>query len=277
MELWTIGTFAAASRLSPKALRLYDELELLVPARTDPASGYRLYSPEQLERARLVAWLRRLGMPLARIRSVCDLEPDAAAKAVAAYWAEAEAEQGQRRELAHFLIEKLSGRTVAMFQVATREVGQRTLLCALRHVTVAEIGEFSTSMVLRLGDGSVPGVRGLEGAPFMVYHGEVDADSDGPVEWCRPVPAEAADELAARYPDLTIRQDPAHREAYVRLNNDQLARADGLRAFESLQAWFAEHGVTPSGPPRQTFFADPREVAADIPVSDVIGPLPPVA
>ena len=37
----TIGAFARASRLSPKALRLYDELGLLRPASVDPVSGYR--------------------------------------------------------------------------------------------------------------------------------------------------------------------------------------------------------------------------------------------
>ena len=64
----TSGDFARASRLSRKALRLYDELGLLSPLRVDPATGYRFYAPAQLEQARLVAWLRRLGMPLARIR-----------------------------------------------------------------------------------------------------------------------------------------------------------------------------------------------------------------
>jgi protein phosphatase len=39
----------------------------------DGESGYRSYDPAQLERARLIAWLRRLGMPLARIRRLCDL------------------------------------------------------------------------------------------------------------------------------------------------------------------------------------------------------------
>ena len=48
----------------PKALRLYDSLGLLTPAHVDEVSGYRFYRPDQLERARLVAWLRRLGMPL---------------------------------------------------------------------------------------------------------------------------------------------------------------------------------------------------------------------
>lgn len=55
MDLVTIGAFARLSRLSQKALRLYDELGLLPPAHVDPVSGYRFYAPEQLERARLVA------------------------------------------------------------------------------------------------------------------------------------------------------------------------------------------------------------------------------
>ena len=81
MGLLPIGAFARATRLSPKALRLYDELGLLPPAYVDPDSGYRFYDPAQLEQARLVAWLRRLGMPLARIRVVCELAPAQAAPA----------------------------------------------------------------------------------------------------------------------------------------------------------------------------------------------------
>ncbi|MEV1020506.1 MerR family transcriptional regulator [Streptomyces sp. NPDC050264] len=108
MGLLTIGAFARASRLSPKALRLYDELGLLPPARVDPATGYRMYAPEQLERARLVAWLRRLGMPLARIRQVCAMPPAAAAQEVRAFWARVEADTAARRDLAAFLVDHLS-------------------------------------------------------------------------------------------------------------------------------------------------------------------------
>jgi protein phosphatase len=106
----TIGAFARAARLSQKALRLYDELGLLRPARVDPVSGYRFYEPSQLERARLVAWLRRIGMPLARIRVVCELSPAAAAREVAAYWARVEADTATRRDLAAFLIDQLQGK-----------------------------------------------------------------------------------------------------------------------------------------------------------------------
>lgn len=113
-ELLTIGAFARASRLSPKALRLYDELGLLPPAHVDPFNGYRHYAPAQLERARLVAWLRRLGMPLARIREVCALAPPAAADAVTAYWAQVEADTAARRDLAAFLVDQLKRKDTAM-------------------------------------------------------------------------------------------------------------------------------------------------------------------
>jgi protein phosphatase len=114
VELLTIGAFARAARLSPKALRLYDELGLLPPAAVDGESGYRFYHPDQLAPARLIAWLRRLGMPLARIRRVVGLEPAAAAAEVSAYWAEIAAETSSRERLATFLVDFLAGRGSTM-------------------------------------------------------------------------------------------------------------------------------------------------------------------
>ena len=71
MQTWPVrrkyllaGEFAAAARLSPKALRLYAEQGLLLPASVDPATGYRFYAPDQLPRARLIGRLRRMGLPL---------------------------------------------------------------------------------------------------------------------------------------------------------------------------------------------------------------------
>ncbi|MFF0188467.1 MerR family transcriptional regulator [Streptomyces sp. NPDC005244] len=132
MGLLTIGTFAKASRLSPKALRLYDELGLLAPARVDPATGYRLYAPEQLDQARLVAWLRRLGMPLARIQRVCALEPSAAVPEIRRYWAEVEADTAARRDLASFLVDRLSRKDPAM--------SANTHSLAIRYAALSDTG-----------------------------------------------------------------------------------------------------------------------------------------
>ncbi|MEV5341016.1 MerR family transcriptional regulator [Streptomyces sp. NPDC052676] len=66
----SIGEMARDSGLSVSALRFYDNAGVLVPAWVDPVSGYRWYEPDQLEEARLLACLRRAGMPLADIRLV---------------------------------------------------------------------------------------------------------------------------------------------------------------------------------------------------------------
>lgn len=95
----TIGEFALAAGLTPKALRLYDELGLVPPAAVDPATGYRTYRPAQLEQARLVATLRRVGMPLARIGGISELPPTAAAADLAAWWRQVEQDTADRRAL----------------------------------------------------------------------------------------------------------------------------------------------------------------------------------
>ncbi|MEV4186876.1 MerR family transcriptional regulator [Streptosporangium canum] len=136
-ELLTIGAFARAARLSPKALRLYDELGLLLPAAVDGDSGYRFYDPEQLERARLIAWLRRLGMPLTRIRRVCDLPAETAAEEIAGYWEQFLAETAARGRLATFLVDYLMGRGSSVDDSAT--------MLGIRYVARSESGLVRTS------------------------------------------------------------------------------------------------------------------------------------
>ncbi|MFG2694046.1 MerR family transcriptional regulator [Kitasatospora sp. NPDC048407] len=66
----SIGELARASGLSVSALRFYDGAGIFVPAAVDPHSGYRWYADEQLPDARLLARLRRVGMPLAGLTRV---------------------------------------------------------------------------------------------------------------------------------------------------------------------------------------------------------------
>jgi DNA-binding transcriptional MerR regulator len=68
-ELLSIGRFARACRLSIKALRHYDELGLLRPARVD-ASGYRYYERSQARAAIAISLLRTLDVPLPAITEI---------------------------------------------------------------------------------------------------------------------------------------------------------------------------------------------------------------
>lgn len=69
-RLLGIGEVARASGLPVSALRFYDGAGVLRPAVVDPRTGYRRYSAGQVRVARLVARLRRVGMPLADVRAL---------------------------------------------------------------------------------------------------------------------------------------------------------------------------------------------------------------
>ena len=72
-DLLSIGTFSELTRLSIKALRLYNQLGILRPTHTDPQTGYRYYDPDQIPRARMIRNMRDMDMPLAEIRRVLDV------------------------------------------------------------------------------------------------------------------------------------------------------------------------------------------------------------
>jgi DNA-binding transcriptional MerR regulator len=73
-RLLSIGEFAAATQLTPKALRLYDEQRLLLPASIDATNGYRYYSRAQVQLGRLIRTLRDMDLPLEEIAAVVSAE-----------------------------------------------------------------------------------------------------------------------------------------------------------------------------------------------------------
>src|SRR5690606_6772383 len=103
MELMTIGEFAAVTWLSPKALRLYDAKQLLSPDTVDPHSGYRKYSPAQIETARLITLLRRIEMPLDDIAELLNAPPDERAARVERFRERAAQQHARRESLARFI------------------------------------------------------------------------------------------------------------------------------------------------------------------------------
>ncbi|GHB54504.1 MerR family transcriptional regulator [Streptomyces spinoverrucosus] len=279
-ELLTIGTFAARARLSAKALRLYDRLGLLAPAHVDEASGYRYYRAGQVERARLVALLRQLDMPLARIAEVVEA-PDGAAAAdrLDVYWADVEERLAGQRTLAEYLRGRLSGRSSEMygkFVVETVDVPEQVLISETRHVLAGELPAWIGASLGRLEEAAKE-CGGITAAPFVVYHSEVSMESDGPVEACVPVADEAAArawaEAAGRAHQARVRVEPARRLAYTRITKAQVAHPQILAAFEAVEQWVGGQGLTFDGPSREVYFADWDAAGPEDPVCDVAFPV----
>jgi effector-binding domain-containing protein len=62
-----IGELSRLARVSVKALRLYDRLGLLEPARTDPLSGYRYHTSAQVPRLNAILALKDLDFSLEQV------------------------------------------------------------------------------------------------------------------------------------------------------------------------------------------------------------------
>ncbi|KUL50249.1 MerR family transcriptional regulator [Streptomyces sp. A1499] len=279
-ELLPIGAFAARARLSPKALRLYDRLGLLAPAHVDEVSGYRYYRVDQVERARTVALLRRLDMPLAGIAEVVRLDGERAARRLDAYWAGAEERFAEQRTLARYLRGRLSGRNTelyATFEVKTVDVPETYVLSETRHVSAGELPAWIGGSAERLERAAVERCGGMAAPHFVVYHAEVTEESDGPAESCVPVvDAEAARVWAAEQGRATaarVRAEPAHRLAYTRITKAQVAYPQIIAAFDAVEAWAAEQGLSLSGPCREVYFADWDAAGPDDAVCDVAFPV----
>ncbi|APE34506.1 hypothetical protein BOX37_11675 [Nocardia mangyaensis] len=69
-ELITIGEFARSCGLSASALRFYADAGVLVPAVVDESTGYRYYTHDQTDTARLIRHLRAVDMPLPAVAAV---------------------------------------------------------------------------------------------------------------------------------------------------------------------------------------------------------------
>ena len=281
MEEVSIGEFARRSRLSVKALRLYDKRRVLVPARVDEASGYRYYDVAQLEDARLVAMLRQLDLSLGAIRKLVACDPVDAANQIAAHWRKVESEHDARRELADYLVNRLSGKKSVVYEVAMRELPERSVLCLKRNVDEKGAWALGKEFIAIMRERPLPRMEGREGAAFSIFWGEVSADSDGPVEWCKPIPQAEARTLAEHYPELTLRTDPAHREAFVALGPAGGTPVQWQLASESLSNWAAESGIDDEslwlrfedlGGPRITYLVTPPVTETSVPDCDFAVP-----
>ena len=247
----SIGTFARRSRLSPKALRLYDRLGVLAPAAVDDHNGYRLYRESQLEVARLVVSLRRLDMPLSRVADVVAAPPDQRAELIEAYWAEVESRVAEQRHLKSHLVGRLTGKegSYAMFEIKERDVPEQQVLTEQRHITVEGLSDWIGDSLGRLY-GKAAELDLTAGSSFVIYHGEVNEDSDGPVEVCVPVVGKADLNGQAH------RVEPAHREAYTTITVAQVAFPQILSAYEAVEKWITDHGREMTGSPREVYFDD---------------------
>jgi hypothetical protein len=155
-----------------------------------------------------------------------------------------------------------------MFEVEARSVSEVRVMSIQRKVLVDSLPEFIQHATHSLMDQIQRHGGSVTGALFVVYHGEVNKDSDGPVEVCVPFTGTVEPTGEAQ-----IRNEPAHEELFTRITKAQIEFPMILDAYEAVSQRIKEIGREPAGSPREVYFADWDAVGPADPACDIAWPV----
>jgi DNA-binding transcriptional MerR regulator len=248
----TIGEFGRRSGLSAKALRLYDVSGLLPPAEVDPVSGYRRYTPGQLDRARRISMLRQLDMPLAVIAEMLAGSDEDAVVRLNRWWAAQEAAMQARRGTLGWLRAQLAHRADPEIRYPVRRrAAPATKIASIR----SEVDQRGLVDATRTGEWTIREHLAGAGARFtaehwVIFHGQVTPDSEAPIEVCVPFtgPAEPAGSIA-------IRMEPAQVQAYATVTRDDCFYPRIMQAYDAVWGHVAARSLVTSAPVREVYLA----------------------
>lgn len=230
----SVGPFAQAAQLSRKALRLYDQLGILVPDYVDPESGYRYYSMTQFEKARFIRVLREMEMPLADIRRVlAATTSDEAIQLVIDCQRTFETKANQVRRASHKVIAYLRQENDTMsINVSAKTIPVRQAVSIKKNITVPAFHQFIPKALTQLRTYAKGAGANISGDPFCFYYGPVNESDDGPVEICLPIEG-----VVVPSGDILVREIPGHRGAIGTASSEQSSYPAILEVWDAVVSW----------------------------------------
>lgn len=266
-DLLSIGRFAEASRLSLKALRLYDHSGLLQPYHVDPHTGYRYYHLKQLERARLILLLRQINMPLTTIKDVLDAPKNTARSVLDAYWRDVEMDMQTNRKIVKYLYTILQEEEVMAYPIEVKDVPQMNVISIQRKVIIKDLENYIKHSIETLITYARARQAVITEEPMGIYHGAVNEESDGPVEICLPV-----DRVLTPTNEITSKSIAPTKVAYTTITRDQSQFPHILDAYDAVFNWVKQQRHKITGSPWEIYVGNPNSTGPDDPFIEIAWP-----
>jgi DNA-binding transcriptional MerR regulator/effector-binding domain-containing protein len=246
--LMAIGLFSRASLLSVKALRAYHEAGILVPARVDPATGYRSYHAGQLTDAAVIRRLRDLDLPLDRVREVVAArDPEVTRRVLADH---AAAMQARLADVTRIVGELQDGldRPAEHTPVHVRDEPGTHTLAVRGSIPESGFAAFLGGAYAALGEVAERAGLAPSGPAGALYPPEIPDDAAQPVEAYLPVGTPGP--LPADRGPVVLGEVPAARVAVLGHGGPYETLAD---AYRRLGAWVAHNARPAPGPVREVY------------------------
>lgn len=266
-----IGDFAQLSRVSTKALRIYDRLGLLKPCQVDAATGYRFYSASQLPRLNRILVLKDLGFSLEEIGRLLDehlsLEQIQAMLRLKQMELEQRIAEDHLRllRIQHRLQEIQQENAMSTYDVILKPVPAQRVAASLTVIpNYQECGPIFDEWFAKTYDYVFrQGIR-QAGAGIAVYHDTQLRDQDIPVEVAVPIPEPipaAAGIQVYELPAVETMATVIHQGSFEGLG----------QAYNALLSWLEPNGYSIHGSTREIYLqyergGDPSQYVTEIQV-----------
>ena len=257
-----LGRFSLITRLSPKALRYYDELGLLVPGTKDICTGYRYYTTAQIPRGVSIKALCTLGFSPKEIGDLLVFRDRGEEAAIQRIFTrrrgEIRSEVQRLQEIEALLVQQdapLEVLYMSLSEPVTKEPGPMRVIALRGTGSYAEtitrlMGALCTTVALPENVGA--GLK-VNGPPMTLYHDSEYREKDADMECAIPI----AGKVTVKEEGMEIRTIPGgtclslvYKGPYCGLHE----------AWSRVQTSVEEKQYRMAGPGREIYYNDPALV-----------------
>lgn len=244
-----MGDFSQLTQVTVKALRHYDRLGLLKPARVDSVNGYRYYSAEQLPRLNRIVALKELGFTLVQIAKLLDEEVTSERlRGLLAHKRTAlEAEVAEKQAL----LDRVEAR-LRQIETEGRKVNYKVTLKEIEPQLVASVRDVSTAYTIgslyREVFAHLKSVSAEASGPIRVIQYKMFADRSFDIDAIVPLVQEVPGSEDGR---VRVWTQPFIEQAACTVHKGDLN--DIGQAYRAIMSWLEVNGYHKAGPVRAVY------------------------
>lgn len=267
-----IGRFSTVTRLTRKALRLYDSRGLLVPNAKDGVTGYRYYTGDQIQRGIRIKHLAALGFGLEEIADY--LEADATGDAsrveglVDLRLRSTEEELVRLQRVASLLSNNMELMKETMSEPMIKEVPEIRVISKRDKGPIGDtvgrlIGDLMGVIYMPENQANLVKIVG----PFMtVYHDHEYKELDADLELAVPITGK----VTVNDPRVEVKNLPGRRVASLVHKGSYETIGP---AYAKLYEYVLKTGLELSGPMMDVYLNDPNTVDPDEILTEIQAPI----
>ena len=253
--MFRIGDFSQLGQISIRALRLYDEMNLLKPAQIDKFTGYRYYTIEQLPRLNRILALKDLGLSLDQIGEL--IKRDLPVDQLRGMLMLKQAEMEQQMQAMQAQMRRVEGRLKQIeregkppqYEVVLKSVEAQTIVSCRRVVPdLTVMQDYRCAMYDTLYRWLADSHIATRDPELAIYYNVEYVEADIDMELGTPIDHQTLN--AAPVPEgITVRELPA-----VETMASVVHKGDiwGIgQAMVALYSWIGSHGYASAGPYRE--------------------------